>query len=238
MAGGRGRYTWLAEEPLNPTLAQIGAGAAVVSALLLLIGQIFLVSAGKVPGETADMFKQMSSGDLDRLAYGAALGSGSGVGMLFLWPVLYRILRPGAPTWALLGLILASTGSALTIMGWGASQWVVPLGRAARAGMDPLALKGIADSLAAISGGIVQGSYVVLGAGLAALSVAILVTRLFPRAIGWFAVALAIILVMQAIIPQAGNLFVYVGVVWLFWLALIFNRAAVPARTGSLKRKD
>src|SRR6266567_2633249 len=98
----RGRFIWLGVEGLDPLLAQIGVGAAVVAALLTFIGQIVFSSVGPVPASTADLLKNFSANQLERLAYGGALGGGASVAMLFLWPVLYRILCKDAPNWALI----------------------------------------------------------------------------------------------------------------------------------------
>src|SRR5712692_9716733 len=201
-------FKWLGPDNIDPMLAQLRLGAAVVAAVLTLVGQATYSSVGVVPSTTFDLLTQFTSNQLARLAYGGALGGGAAVATLFLWPVLFRVLHDDAPGWALVGFILAVSGSALTIIGFGATQWMMPLYRAVHdGGLDPKIAGAVGDAFTGVSRGVILSSFVVLGAGFAAFSIAMLRTRLFPRELGWFAATLAIILVMQTALPNAGVLY-------------------------------
>jgi hypothetical protein len=85
---------------------------------------------------------------------------------------------------------------------------------------------------------MLESGFVVLGAGFATFSIAIIRTKLFPAAFGWFAATLAITLIVQVALPNTGILYESVGVVWFLWLALILARAAGaslgrPARSAT-----
>jgi hypothetical protein len=234
-----GPLQWLGSDRLDPGVAQLGVGAGVGAAVLTFLAQATYSSLGHLPAGSAAQLTELSTNQLERLAYASALAGAASVMTLFLWPVLFRVLRNDAPAWAFVGMMLAVTGTALVIVGYGATEWLMPLSRAVQQGaIDAKTAGAIGDAFSGVSRGMLESGFVVLGAGFATFSIAIIRTKLFPAAFGWFAATLAITLIVQVALPNTGILYESVGVVWFLWLALILARAAGaslgrPARSAS-----
>ena len=214
-------------EPIDPGVAKLGIAAGMGAAILTFFGQATYSSVGRLPADVATELTQLSTGQLTRLAYAGALAGAAAVMTLFLWPLLFRTLRHDAPAWAFVAMMLAVTGTALTIVGYGATEWLMPLSRAVQAGnVDARTAGAIGDAFAGVSRGMLESGFVVLGAGFATFSIAIIRTKVFPKAFGWFAATLAITLFIHVALPDAGILYESVSVVWFLWLGVTLRRAS------------
>jgi len=231
---GDGRSLWLASDRIDQGVAQLGVAAGAAAAVLTFLAQATYSSLGHLPAGTAAQLTELTSNQLTRLAYASALAGAAAVMTLFLWPVLFRALRNDAPAWAFVGMMLAVTGTALAIVGYGGAEWLMPLSRAVGQGaVDAKVAGAIGDAFTGVSRGMLESGFVVLGAGFATFSIAIIRTKVFPAGFGWFAATLAITLILQVALPNTGILYESVAVVWFLWLALILSHPAGGSRSSA-----
>jgi hypothetical protein len=232
-----GPFRWRGADRVEPGLAQLGVGAATGAAVLTFLAQATYSSLGHWPSTTASLLTDLTTAQLTRLAYAGALAGAAAVMTLFLWPVLFRVLRQDAPAWSFVGMMLAVTGTALIIVGYGSTEWLMPVSRAVQAGtVDPKVAGAIGDAFSGVSRGMLESGFVVLGAAFATFSMAMIRTNVFPREFGWFAATLAITLIAQVALPNTGILYESVGVVWFLWLALILSRAASTSQQRTVQK--